>query len=292
MMRVKGPGARVQVVIGSLLFLCIVMIVVLSEASEQTNFAKAERLFLEGKYGDVVACANTLIDERASQRDEIYYIRGLSELKLKRFDDARQSFQYIVDHYPRSKRALDAYTGIGDAYLLAGDPGAAITAYNEALRRFPKDKNISVVRDRVRLAGTSPAIKRVPDTAKAPSAPRGIEPKVASAPAISVPKKRPQVTVVIPPPAPQKEYDVVIQSSGNFSVQAGCFKSKRNAERLARRLAAMGYQSHIAIPVTTDDNLYRVKVGKGLSQQEAEALASRLKRSGYSTKLCNGEVCQ
>lgn len=268
--------------------------------SEAASFARAERLFLDERYDGVILEANALIDARSSQRDEIYYLKGLSELKLNRFKDARQSFDYIKERYPNSKRAFDAYLGTGDAYLLEGDAGKALGSYNEMMSRFSGDRNISVVYSRLgdcytRLGLRDKAEEYFNKAKKA--APSSFEvkkgPTLENVPAFSSPAQPVSAPAPVPMPTsspkPKSEDMPRVESGQPISVQVGCFKNKRNAERLSQRLVKAGYESFVEIPVTMHDKLYRVKVGRVKSKDEAEALAARLKRAGYNTKICAAE---
>lgn len=260
--------------------------------SEAASFARAERLFLEGKYDSTIFETESLIEARSSQRDEIYYLKGLSELKLNRFKDARQSFDYVRDHYPNSKRELDAYLGTGDAYFLEGDAGKALGVYNEMTNRFSGDRNISVVYFRLgdcytRLGLREKAEEYLNRAKKA--SPSSFEVKMGpiaeSMPAFS----KSAQPAVMSAPKPKTEELPRIESGEPLSVQVGCFKNKHNAEKLSQKLVKAGYDSYVEIPVTLHDKLYRVKVGHAKSKDEAEALAARLKRAGYNTKICSAE---
>ena len=121
-----------------------------------SDIAYVEKLFLEGRYDLAASESGKLIDARARQRDELFYIKGLSELKLNRFSDARQSFEDIISKYQRSKRIFDAYLGIGDSYFLEGNMDAATRSYNDILNRFPNDKNISMVHSRITESNKKP----------------------------------------------------------------------------------------------------------------------------------------
>jgi len=82
------------------------------------------------------------------------------------------------------------------------------------------------------------------------------------------------------------------RGTGTYSVQVGSFKNKRNADKLAKRLASRGYESYVAIPVFSSDKFYRVKVGKFGSRDEASRTASRLESKGYRTSICADDTCE
>lgn len=265
--------------------------------SGTASFARAERSFLEGKYDSAVFETQALIDSRSSQRDEIYYLKGLSELKLNRFKDARQSFNYIRERYPSSKRTFDAYLGTGDAYLLEGDAGKALGVYNEIVNRFSGDRNIAVVYSRLgdcytrlglrdkaeeyfnkakKASPSSFEVKMGPTAENAPIFSKAAQPVAAQPAAMSAPR-------------PKTEEAPRIESGEPLSVQVGCFKNKRNAEKLSQKLIKAGYDSFVEIPVASHDKLYRVKAGHAKSKDEADSLAARLRRAGYNTKICAAE---
>ena len=228
----------------------------LSAAYAEADIAIVEKPFMEGRYEKAVSEAQQLIGEKARQRHEIYYLKGLSELKLKRFKEARESFEVIVSKYPKSNRVFDARVGIGDSFLLEGNTESAVMVYNEIKEKFPADKNIALVDSR--LADCR----------------QNAGPKIAAV------------------ETPQNEPAPVEASNGHISVQAGCFKSGRNADNLSAKLTAKGYESYVERPLATGDKLYRVKVGRFRARDEAGNIAARLNRDGYKTKICDDSACR
>ncbi|HSG82290.1 MAG TPA: SPOR domain-containing protein [Gemmatimonadota bacterium] len=69
--------------------------------------------------------------------------------------------------------------------------------------------------------------------------------------------------------------------TGAYTVQVAAFKDDAAAQSLARELLTMGYDAWVLV-ATTDDPIYRVRVGRGLIHGEAQALHERLTRMGYS----------
>lgn len=242
---------RVLTIIG------ILSLLFLPQAHADADISVVEKPFMEGRYERAEYEAQRLIDGRSRQRQEVYYLKGLSELKLNKFKEARQSFEAIISKYFNSNRVFDAYVGIGDSYLLEGDTGNAIKKYDEIKERFPSDKNIALVDSRL-----------AESRQKAP---------VVLSPANAENKTEPN---------PVETY------KGNISVQVGSFKSERNATSLSAKLTARGYQSYVELPLAEGDKLYRVKVGRMKFRGEAENLAARLNRDGYKTKICDDVSCQ
>jgi tetratricopeptide (TPR) repeat protein len=237
----------------------------------ESEIITAQKAFLEGHYEKAIHESETLIDARSRQRDELYYLKGLSELKLNKFNDSRRTFETLLSKYPRSKRGLDARLGVGDAYFLEGRYNEAAKEYNTALSAFPKDKNISVVYQKLEECS-----KKTGAVAAASSS----LPIQAREGASAVESNFTSRTNFVPQEVPRGEQTSVI------TVQVGSFKNKRNAENMSQKLHRLGYESFVEIPTGAGDRLYRVKVGRLNSRQEAETLAGRLKKSGYKVKIC------
>jgi Uncharacterized protein conserved in bacteria len=279
------------------IFICI-----LAQAASAGNakLASVERLFLEGNYESVIKDSTAYIRSGVSQKDEFYYLKGLSELKTNRFDNARSSFNTIIIKYPRSKKLFDAYLGLGDSHLIEGDAGKALGVYNMIVAKFPADTNISIVHTRMASCyakmGLRDKAAYYTDMA-ARRSPLGFETKagpvtIVSAPGLAKTSTAAKQTVRISGSGVSFERSSVSElASGKISIQVGSFKSKRNADKLARKLAAAGYPSFVSIPVSSDDKFYRVKVGKFSSKEEAAKDVTRLQGDGYRTSICTGDLC-
>ena len=228
-----------------------------------------DKLFLEGKYEKVISEADALIEARSSGREVLYYLKGLSQLKLNRFSEARASFQEVVSRYPRSKTAFDASVGIGDAYFLEGNINEAARSYNEVLNKYPNDRNISDVRSKL-----NDCYQRM-----------SLSNKTSKVSTVSAASK---LTIPTSNITPRNVAPVSAATSLNYlSVQIGSFKNRNNADRLSRDLAAKGYDSHVEGISDAKGSFYRVKIGRCASRSEAERLESQLRTSGYSTKICD-----
>ncbi|MDP3791666.1 MAG: SPOR domain-containing protein [Candidatus Omnitrophota bacterium] len=240
------------------------------------SLAGVEKLFMEAKYDRVVAEAGKLIDAGAHGREELNYLKGLSLLQLNRYSEARQTFEYMVERYPRGKRAFDGYIGIGDSYFLEGKFNEAVVAYNEALKNFPDHKNSSIVYYKM---GNSYQKLGINDKAREylgrvkQAAPLSFEANMAAVPDEKL--------------SPVKSGGISdVKISGKYYVQVGYFRDKSNAQRMKDRLTQKGYDSSIETAYKLKMTFYRVKVGSYESAAEAEKTAKKLKTDGYKTKVC------
>lgn len=241
--------------------------------SERATIAQAERLFLTGNYEKVIYEADRLSSLRPAQKDELLFIKGLSQLKLDRFKDARESLGDIALQSPRSKHALDAYVAIGDSYFLEGDIDKALKTYQDVVNRYPDNKNISLIFYKIgncfkekglddRASEHFDKVKRLSPYSFESKMIEGYNPSRISS----------------------------VKMSDWFSVQVGSFKSRGNADRYADKLSKQGLDSFVEIPVSSGDQLYRVKIGKYRSKEEAKSAALKLNRLGHSPKICTRTV--
>jgi tetratricopeptide (TPR) repeat protein len=253
------------------MLLCIFFCASGAWAAELT-LAEVDELFLEARYEKVVTEADALIDARSSGREELYYLKGLSQLKLGKFGEARASFEGLRSKYPKSSRGFDALVGVGDAYFLEGKANEAARIYNEVLSAYPKGRNINSVYYKL---GDSYQRMGLNDKAQQYFGMAGSAASVASAQTVAL------MTNITPRGGASS-------FAGNcLSVQIGSFKNSDNADRLSRQMGAKGYDSHVETVSDTKGTFYRVKVGRCVSRSEAERLESQLISLGHSTKICD-----
>lgn len=92
----------------------------------------------------------------------------------------------------------------------------------------------------------------------------------------------------IPPPEivtgikPQESGRTVVPTAGQWVIQCGAFKDKRNAESLKARIAMAGFDSQIQ-----RNTLYRVLVGTYSTKHDAEKVVNQLKDSEITNCIVN-----
>ncbi|MCX5665519.1 MAG: SPOR domain-containing protein [Candidatus Omnitrophica bacterium] len=270
------------------------VLIVLSVAFAGTSYARAtvenlsqvEKIFLQGKYDRVVSESSRLIDSGAYGREELFYLKGLSQAQLARFSEARRTFEYMVERYPKGKRAFDGYIGIGDAYFLEGKYAESISSYNDALANFPNHKNAAIVYYKIGNAyhklGSEDKAKEYFDKVKNDS-PLSFESKMIPKDLGTSSGPIAAVKSFFKPDATSAESD----PGGYFYVQAGYFKSRSNAEGLTEKLKRKGYESYLATQIKSGSTFYKVKVGRFKTKGEAEAMSGKLKSDGYKTRVCH-----
>ncbi|MBI5124302.1 MAG: SPOR domain-containing protein [Candidatus Omnitrophica bacterium] len=241
------------------------------------SLAEVEKLFIEERYERVVSEADRLIDARAYGREELFYLKGLSQIKLTAFRPARETFEYMIDRYPRGKRAFDGYIGIGDSYFIEGRYSEALKSYNDAIAKYPESKNMPAAYYKIALSyqrlGQGSKAKEYFDMVK-DRAPLSFESKMMPD-HIDVEKD------IQPRESPKS-----VDTTDYYYVQAGYFKDKNNAERLTGKLREKGYDANISIVTKGGNTFYRIKVGSFKLKSEAEVMTRKLKADGYKTKVC------
>ncbi len=240
----------------------------------------AERLFLEGDYARAITEANKHLESPGpdANKEEYAYVKGLSLLKQKRYQEARQVFEGMRVSFPKGRRFFDALLSIGDTYYLEGDCESALTVYERALERSSSGKNQGIVYYRIGNCYRGLGNRE--------GAARSFEMVRTLAPLSFEARTIPDLNG-LPAEAPRIPQASCGTAKGQFSVQVGAFKTKKNAENFVRQLSGKSYgEPYIESSESPDGTLYKVRIGTYAAQGEAEGLAAKLKRDGYATKVC------
>ncbi|HPM42265.1 MAG TPA: SPOR domain-containing protein [Candidatus Omnitrophota bacterium] len=256
------------------------------------GFEVVEKMFLQDRYEEAIVAADRLIMEGSCRSGELYYIKGLSELKIGHYDRARDSFNSVLCGRADSSKKFDAYMGIGDSYFLESEFDLAVKTYEGMLVSFPDDRNRAAVYYRLSdcYAGKGDAGKMQYyfDSGRL-VAPLAFEanrmPIVRGSRKIDE-KKSDKIT---PPTTDAAEK---YTDTRRISIQVGSFKSKANAENFASKLDGQGFDSHTETALVDGGDVYRVRVGKFSSKDETRDTIARLKNRGYTVKICDDDVCE
>jgi DedD protein len=105
---------------------------------------------------------------------------------------------------------------------------------------------------------------------QAAAAPPAVKPAPAPAPA-------PVAAVAKPTPAPTAVATTAPAAAGGpIAVQVGAFKTRNEADALAKRLSGRGYAVYVMAPTNDGKNVYRVRVGNYASADEAQRISAKL----------------
>jgi cell division septation protein DedD len=122
--------------------------------------------------------------------------------------------------------------------------------------------------------------------AQAPEAPAPIvqEPVVEKPPVQAPPVAAAPAPPAVKPAAEAAVAEASDPSGPGFAVQVAAYRDRRDADTLAKQLAAKGYPAFVMDPVKGSSTaLFRVRVGKYKTLKDAEAVGTRLQTSEQLT---------
>jgi cell division protein FtsN len=137
------------------------------------------------------------------------------------------------------------------------DPGAPAVKEDAEKQQLNWYKNVS---------GQEQKNEIVPPPAK-PAPAAGKEP-----PRKDIPRQEPVKPAAAPAPA----------APSGYTVQAGAFRQRQQAEVKAKLLRSKGFDCRIEVPQSSE-GLYLLKVGRFKSRADAVAMQLRLKQNGFSS---------
>lgn len=129
-------------------------------------------------------------------------------------------------------------------------------------------------------AATAVAPKVATPSPAAPIAPPPAPKLTAAAPA--KPETRETVKPAKPAPAqamavpPAMAATAPATAGGKIAVQVGAFRTRNEADALAKRLSGRGYAVYVMAPTNDGKNVYRVRVGNYASADEAQRVSAKL----------------
>lgn len=95
----------------------------------------------------------------------------------------------------------------------------------------------------------------------------------------SSPKPTPAPARAAPVQSEPAKVQTPVATAGNgFVVQVAAVNDRREADTIAKRLAAKGYPSFVTTPAKGVPKTFRVRIGKYPTRREAETIAARLER--------------
>ena len=115
---------------------------------------------------------------------------------------------------------------------------------------------------------------RIDDPVAPAEAPRSAERTAAPPPSTAANERKPREPAPAPVPAPAP---AGAAATGEYRVQAGSFRERREADRLRASLALGGFESSIQTRDTSGGTQHRVMLGPFRGREAAEAAKARLR---------------
>lgn len=224
---------------------------------------KTEVFFLNEDYQAAIKEAESLLVQYPDDPglDAVYYWLGLSYLKMGNYLRAGDIFEIIINEYPRSGLVDLSYISSGDSYFLIGDFKKAEERYKYILNAGGKfDLKPGVYLKLIQIARKKGEWDSAGNYLETLSRdyPDSLEARLSRE---------------------------LRQEDSFFSVQAGAFLQKSNAESLIAELKNKGISGYLAVESNGAKMLYKVRSGKFASRAQAAALDKKLKELGYSSRV-------
>lgn len=234
--------------------------------SEAAHIDDVEAAYLRGEYALAINLGQRYLQADASGpagQDQLWYLIGMAQLQLQQPEEARRTFEQMLDRYPDSRWRPDAEAGAADAVWMADDPARAVTLYQAILARWGPEHPIALrlqyqLGQAARQAGQW-TVARQAFEALVAKAPASFEAGLARA--------------------------VLQEAEFTFSIQVGAFGVRDNAVRLQRQLSQRGYDAMVDRTLADGRVLHRVRVGRFASRDQASQTAARLRQDGFPSKV-------
>lgn len=210
-----------------------------------------------------------------------YKQRGIASWYGKRYHGKKTSTGEIYDMYGMS----GAHTTLPiPSYVRVTNPanGKSVIVRINDRGPFKHDRLIDLsyaAAYKLRLTGQGSGLVEVEAIDTSPKALAAMQsPAVATTPSASTDSTRPQplnnntVTTSAKTPTSSPE------STGNYYVQAGAFKSEMNGDLLQKKIQALQLAENVGIANVYNNNLYRVRLGPYTSKKEADASAANIRK--------------
>ena len=220
--------------------------------------------FLRGEYGQVVTEAERILQRKQGSPDkqEVLYLKGLSELKVRDLEAARLSLTQLTTEFPQGSFSDQAQMALGDAETLLGRNEQAILIYRELVEgpnsaAFYPQAAFRVGNAQRRLGLWEEARTTFEQlAAKSPTSAEALQAK-----------------------------RLLAKGEFAFSVQVGAFQSRENALRLKKELDRRDFLVDVSDVILEGRRFYRVRVGQFARREEAAQESQRLKQEGFPTKI-------
>ena len=138
-MHVHRPLLMLVVVLASL---CCPHALVSQDSKENADFKLALNLYNDGLFDLAAEQLRQFIASypSTSQGIEAHFYLGLTQLKLKKYEDARLTFQSFALTYQDHPRAAEAWYNTGEAYAAMNNPKEAALAFERVKVFHPKSR--------------------------------------------------------------------------------------------------------------------------------------------------------
>jgi tetratricopeptide (TPR) repeat protein len=219
--------------------------------------------FLKGNYDEVIRYSRTLgvLNERSDRLNILYYV-GISQLAKKDYKGARESFELLKKRDASKKFQDIADIRIADSYFLDQKYHQAHLLYLPLVSKYPKSDYLPYIYYRLVLTS-----QKIGDFKQARRYYDGLQ------------KNFPDSLEAI-----RLSNALDLMDLEGYSVQVGSFSDRNKANTIQSELMQKGYRTVVKKASGDQMTFYRVRVLCN-SLREAEKTASQLRLQGYATKV-------
>lgn len=233
----------------------------LSSADRQI-FLDAHQNFQRGNYSAAEAKLSQVIRKNPTSDalSELYYFRGLTRLRLDRRNEAREDFRHGAKAYGRELTQVYCAVALANLEYEDGNDTSAASLYAQALDHPVKDLQTDAILFRLAVS-----LQRLGRWDEADRRLAKLLSDHGDSTFVPLARRRFQAT--------------------HFSVQAGAFADRGNAEALANKIRPEGYPVSLAVTESGGKVLHAVIVGRFRTYAEASAAAARLRAKGHTALI-------
>jgi TolA-binding protein len=238
------------------------------EAREDRRYTDGMRLFLAGSYGAAAPVLRQFVAEQPSNPRvaEAQYALGAIALKSGQPQEAQARFRACLGCSPSRQLAASAAVGLARCHLQRGAYAECKEACLEILRGDPACPRADEV-----LFLLAEAAERSRQATEAVRIYRKLVAEFRGSPWAQ--KAEARLTGRSPEPE--------ASPSGQYSVQVVAFASEEKASEHAGLLRGRRYPASVVKVRSGGSNLYTVRVGPYASRADAQRVASRLRAEGF-----------
>jgi len=161
----------------------------------------------------------------------------------------------------------------------AQPPGAV-----DDLSYFNRLEKPEAVQDDLKQPSPRPPAPDMRQTARAAEPPPvAVPPPTAKPPSAKPPSAKPASTPIpaaTQPAAAQLSSSPAPAGKPGFAVQLAALNTRSEADAMAKRLSAKGYEAYVQAPAAGGPSIFRVRVGNYPTRGEAETVAAKLEKEG------------
>ncbi|HPD14943.1 MAG TPA: SPOR domain-containing protein [Planctomycetota bacterium] len=236
---------------------------------EDARFREGMRLFLVGQYGPAAPLLRDFVREQPSspRAAEAHYALGGIALHQGQAHEAQARFRECLRSAPAPNLAAGAAVGLARCHFQSGAYAECQAACLDILRKDPATPRADEV-----LFLLGEACERLGRGTEARGYFRRVADEFRSSPwAARAEARLGGASAALPPASP----------SGSFYVQVAALSSSASAAEHARLLAERGYPAAVSTAPSRSGDLFVVRAGPYASRADAERVAAKLKAEGF-----------